>query len=202
MGRKPAWKKFTEVSKRAILWLSATHLTLESVPTKPANSFLEFMATGSTTNTQMLFAHMSTKKKCKAYPAKRMVTPLFGGILLPLDDSQGLGFNIFGLSSSASAEAFSEYELLQNQINAIDRQGVSKEGVERMTETRLSFVYTFTDLWHRFKSLLCGYKMITEGENYFTKMIVGCCEMIDALETKIIRIQNKRPQYMTKLVYI
>ena len=201
-GKKPNWKKITDLSKRTILRLGSSAGTSDMTPAEPNPGFLEFTAVGSTANAQMLFQHVLTKKKCRAFPSKGMITALFGGMLLPLDGSQGLGFNTFGLPSTASTEASSESDLLQNRINPIDGQGITREGAEKMAETRLSLIYSFTDLCHRMKSLLCGYGLVTREDVYFTKKIRECAEIIDLLETQITRNQNRWPRFMTELGYM
>ena len=92
-------------------------------------------------------------EKMPGLPHKGMITALYRGILLPLDDAQGLGLNIFGPPSTSPSEPVSEQDMIQQQINVTDGQGVSKDGVEKMLVTILSPIYTFTDLRHRFKSL-------------------------------------------------
>ena len=120
IGRKPAWFKFPEITQRTILPMSSKDGTLESAPSDPAQSFLEFTAAVSTANAHMMFSHMLKKEKCRAFPSKGMVTALYGGNLLALDDTQGLGFTVFGLPSSSQTESSGEEDLLKNQINATD----------------------------------------------------------------------------------
>ena len=175
---------------------------MDSIPTEPAKLFLEFTSAGSTANAQMHFAHMLSTNKCKAFPTKGMITALFGGSLLPLDDAQGLGFNIFGLPSTSVAEPLSEQEMIQQQINSTDGTGVSREGAEKMSVTTLSPIYSFTDLRHRVKSLKFCYRQITGGNNYFADKIAGCVDSVDNLETEITRAQNKRNRYITELCYV
>ena len=134
-GKKPAWKNFTDASKNLILRLSAKFGTPDSVSSEPADSFSKFAAVGSTANAQMLFAHMLSTKICRAFPTKGMVIELFGGMLLPLGDAQGLGFNVFGLPNTSAAEPLSEQEILLQQVNITDRQGISRDGPERMAVT-------------------------------------------------------------------
>ena len=202
LGKKPAWKKFTDVSKRTILRLSAEFASADSVPDEPSAAFLEFTAAGSTANAQMLFAHWLKTKKCVAFPTKGMITALYGGILLPLDDAQGLGFNIFGLPSMSPSEPASEQDMIRQQINVTDGQGVSKEGAERMSVTILSPIYLFSDLRHRLKSLYWCYNLITGEKAYFTKRIGECILKAESLELQIIRGQHKKTSYMTDLSFM
>ena len=113
---------------------------LENAPTEPVKSMLEFTAAGSTANAHMMFSHMLKKEKCRAFPSKEMITALYGGNLLALDDAQGLGFTVFGLPSSSQAESSGEEDLLKNQINATDGQGIGKEGVEKLAVTKVSLI--------------------------------------------------------------
>ena len=72
---------------------------------------------------------------------------------------------MFGLPSSPALEA-SEADLLRMQINAVDGQGIGKDGAEKMSENRIALIYSFTDLKHRFQSLLKSYEMITGGKTF------------------------------------
>ena len=103
-----------------------------------------------------------------------MITALYGDILLPLDDAQGLGFNIFGLPSISPGETVSEQDMIQQQINVTDGQGVTKDGVEKMSVTILSPIFTFTDLRHRFKSLKWSFILVTGEQAYFAKKVGEC----------------------------
>ena len=141
------------------------------MPDNPAELLLEFTAAGSTTNAQMLFTYWLKTKKIQAYPTKGMITALHGGILLPLDDAQGLRFNMFGLPSMSPAETVPEQDMIQQQINVTDGQGVSKDGVEKMLVTILSPIFTFTDLRHRFKSLKWSSILVTGDKAYFAKKV-------------------------------
>ena len=80
-----------------------------------------------------------------------MITSLHRGNLIAIDDAQELRFTIFGLPDSSTVEASGEEDLIRNQINATDRQGIRKEGVEKLAETKLFLIYTFADMHHPHK---------------------------------------------------
>ena len=74
-----------------------------------------------------------------------MITALYGGFLLSLDESSGLGLSVFELPSSPALEA-SEADLLRMQINAVYGQVIGKDGAEKMSKNRIALIYSFTDL--------------------------------------------------------
>ena len=71
-----------------------------------------------------------------------------------------------------------------------------------MANTCLSLIYSFTDVRHIMKSLLCGYGLVVREDVYFTKKIKEREEMIDLLETQITKSQNRRPYFITELGYM
>ena len=48
----------------------------------------------------------------------------------------------------------------------------------------------------------CSYKIITGEETFFTKQIVECVEKVKILETALTRGQNKKPRYLTEVLYM
>ena len=181
--------------------MSSEDGTLENAPTEPVKSMLEFTAAGSTANAHMMFSHMLKKEKCRAFPSKGMITALYGGNLLALDDAQGLGFTVFGLPSSSQAESSGEEDLLKNQINATDGQGIGKDGVEKLAETKLSLIYNFADMRNRTNSLVASYEHITGPNSYTVKKLNECRADIINLETELTRGQNKNSRYMSEIYY-
>ena len=92
--------------------------------------------------------------------------------------------------------------MLLQQVNATDSQGISRDCAERMTVTILSPVYSYLNLRHRVKSLKCSYEMITGKNNFFTKKIVECVDKIEKLENTLTRGQNKKPRFLTEVMYM